>query len=88
MPKGLKVVRNNRQIVAQLYNTVIVTIENDKCTLNTGGWFTTHTKKCMNLVLGEFGLNVRQIKGEWFLSKKSEIIEKFEGSKIEFKIAS
>ena len=65
LPKGLSVVKDGERTLAQLYNTLILKRSGNEITLNTGGWFTMHTKKCMNLVLADFGYYVKQVKGVW-----------------------
>lgn len=69
LPKGLSITPFNGYTIARLYNTNIVTIDNNSNTikLSTNGWTTRHTKKCMNLVLEKFGLHVYQEKGEWYV---------------------
>ena len=79
--KGLKVldfiVENRRTIIHKLYNTDIVTIQDNTVEnnivytrsvfLNSGGWRTNHTKNCINDVLGQFGLKVIQRDFSWYL---------------------
>jgi hypothetical protein len=78
LPKGLSVVTHNNIIVAKLYDTKIVISEGNKVTLNSGGWLTNHTKKCMNLVLANSYLNVSQKKGQWFVTFKGTTTVPFE----------
>lgn len=72
MPKGLSVISHNGTLLAKLYNTLIVEYNTTtNCLiLRTGGWRTMHTKKCINLVLKEYGINVVQRKGDWFIMRQ------------------
>lgn len=74
LPKGLSIVDDSGHnlLAAQLYQTVIVHYQSGHLTLKHGGWLTAHTKKCINLVLSQYdlGLNVKQVKGEWFVSNR------------------
>lgn len=80
MPKGLSVIDHNGTLLAKLYNTLIVEFnKNDnRLILRTGGWRTVHTKKCINLVLKEYGINVVQRKGEWFILRNGTEIGLFQ----------
>ena len=75
-PKGLSVVPTNSATVARLYNTNIVIINHktNVITLNSGGWNTKHTKKCINLVCNKLGLYLYQEKFEWFVSYQDNVI--------------
>lgn len=71
LPKGLSVIEHNGLTLAQLYNTLIVALkdEGEKITinLNSGGWTTKHTKKCINLVLNPYGVRVYQKQFKWYI---------------------
>jgi hypothetical protein len=68
-PKGFAIISMDDRIVAQLYNTVIFKREDGVVQLNSGGWRTMHTKKCLNLIFKDLGLPlyVTQKKGEWYV---------------------
>lgn len=66
-PRGLKISEVNGSVVIQLYNTVIVRILDGKIHLNSGGWLTMHTKKCINLIIEAYGYKVFQRKGSWYI---------------------
>jgi len=70
MPKGLSLIEHDNKTLAQLYNTLIVETkpieQGHHITLRTGGWWTKHTKKCMNLALEGFGVTITQKKGYWY----------------------
>lgn len=67
LPKGLKISKHAAGLNAMLYQTRIVVVSGSRITLRTGGWFTPHTKKCMNLVLAPYKMNVSQIKNVWYV---------------------
>jgi len=71
LPKGLSINPMEGKIVYRLYDTDIVTIDTrlNGFTLNTGGHYTNHTKKCMNIALLPFGFNVTQKQGQWSIDK-------------------
>lgn len=66
-PKGYTVFSEENKIKSVLYKTLIVVIANEFITLNSGGWKTMHTKKCMNLSLAKSGYRVFQRKGLWYV---------------------
>lgn len=74
LPKGLSIVSVPKLEIAKLYNTNIVVAneETGLIALNTGGWKTKHTKKCMNLALAKYGLSVKQVNFEWFVMRHGE----------------
>lgn len=74
MPKGYSVSIRDSKLVARLYDTDIVAVEGKTITLNSGGWKTNHTKKCMNLALRDvFGqVSVYQKQGDWYVSFLNE----------------
>jgi len=71
-PKGLKVTDDTEHnlLIGKLYQTEIVRYQQNNLILRSGGWFTAHTKKCINLILShyELGLKVSQVKGQWYVS--------------------
>jgi hypothetical protein len=72
-PKGFNIVQvNSTDQIAVLYNTNIVKSFGRDLVLNSGGWLTNHTKKCMNIFLSPFNARVFQKKGEWFVSFLNE----------------
>ena len=76
-PKGLNYIKEPELEIAKLYDTTIVKVDaNGSLTLNTGGWFTNHTKKCMNLVLGNRG-KVLVKKGQWYFETATGDLMKF-----------
>jgi hypothetical protein len=76
LPKGLSITPTPTQTVARLYNTNIVVIDHklDGVTLNTGGWSTKHTKKCMNIVLEPLGYHVYQKAYQWYIYDRKKDI--------------
>lgn len=86
MPKGLSVIEHNGVLLAKLYKTLIVDFEtvpkfNTRVLkLDTGGWKTAHTKKCINLVLKEYGISVRQSKGQWYVYHNDTVLGTFDDS--------
>jgi hypothetical protein len=71
-PAGFSIVQHNGMIIAQLYDTKLVVINEADGTaiLNSGGWKTAHTKKCMNIVMNQFGVNVKAVKGQWVVTAR------------------
>lgn len=67
LPKGLTVDLKGSDLKAKLYQTEIVCLKGNKLTLRCGGWFTRHTKKCINLVLKDHGVRIFQDKNQWFV---------------------
>lgn len=75
-PKGLQFIQSHDGYAlksqAQLYDTLIVDAIQDnagvRIKLNTGGWVTRHTIKCMNLVMQNLGLDVK-------ISTKNKILK-------------
>lgn len=70
LPKGLSIVNHNGLTIAQLYQTKIVIIDhvNNTVQLNSGGWNTNHTKKCINLVLNKHEIYLYQEKFNWYVN--------------------
>ena len=66
---GLNVINHEGQTIAQLYNTIIFIREGDNIKLNSGGWRTNHTKKCINDLLPA-RLHLYQKDFEWYLYDK------------------
>ena len=80
LPKGMTIKSIQDNTIVTLYDTNIVSVfDNDKIKLDTGGWFTRHTKNCMNLVLSEYGFSVRQEKGNWFVLSGNDKYEYKDG---------
>lgn len=75
-PKGLKVTTKGLSLFATLYQTTIVVKTGNWVTLNSGGWKTMHTKKCLNLISNDLGLgfSVSQSKGQWFVSQNGTTV--------------
>ena len=73
-PKGLSFIDLGAQQVGKLYKTNIFIKANGKVVLNSGGWLTMHTKKCINLICADLGLEiyVQQKAGKWFVHYKSD----------------
>ena len=82
-PKGLNLIKHNNQILAKLYNTVIVDAQYsslDKAwtiRLNSGGWRTKHTKKCINLSLQSLNVYLYQKKFNWYVKIGEDIHHEF-----------
>jgi hypothetical protein len=72
LPKGLSITNIKTYKVAKLYNTNIVEIDlsTGLISLNSGTWKTKHTKKCMNLVLSQYGAQVIQKDFNWYVITK------------------
>ncbi len=70
LPKGLKINVANGITSAVLYQTEICRFDANGLTLRCGGWYTVHTKKCINLVFQKYGLagRVYQKENNWFVS--------------------
>lgn len=72
-PKGFfkRVNPENYNIEYKLYDTIILihNTNTGEFTLNSGGWKTNHTKKCLNLILMPYGVKVSQVKNKWYVSK-------------------
>ena len=84
LPKGLSITPFKTNTIARLYNTNIVEIDhnNSTITLNSGGWLTKHTKKCINIVLDKFDLSIYQEKFQWYVVGAGTRIEFIDGIKI------
>jgi hypothetical protein len=88
-PKGLSVSEVENSLVAILYHTRIVEKIGERLILRSGGWFTNHTKKCINLVLNRYVsqvIEVRQIKGEWFVLIQGQKVPFQDGMTIDLSI--
>jgi len=68
MPKGFAHFKDECKDKYVLYKTKIVEIDTSSIILNSGGWLTNHTKKCINIALENTGYKVSQKKGQWFVS--------------------
>lgn len=75
MAKGLKVLTYENETVHKLYQTEIVRYDhqNKVIQLETGGWFSMHTKKCMNLALNPLDYSVIQRQGTWYLVNQNSL---------------
>lgn len=71
----------DRVTIARLYNTNIAIADyNSKTiTLNSGGWKTKHTKKCLNHFLDRFEYNVYQEKFVWYVARNGVVTEFTDG---------
>src|SRR5574343_269291 len=72
-PKGYNMFRECGKTKVILYKTIIVVFDGDTITLNSGGWRTAHTKKCMNIALKDSGYRVFQKKGDWYIRQGDKI---------------
>lgn len=70
-PKGYKEIPSERSTIARLYETNIVVDDGLCVTLNSGGYKTRHTLKCMNLYLDRYSMKIFQKKGEWYVTCKN-----------------
>ena len=71
MPKGYsQFVDSNNKTKVILYKTVIVIFDhiNKLITLNSGGWTTMHTKKCINIALSNTPYKVFQRDHVWYVT--------------------
>ena len=61
--------RENGTTRVQYHRTVVVEFNDEKITLNSGGWRTNTTKTRMNQTANQFGLgfSVQQTKGVWYV---------------------
>ena len=85
LPKGLTIVDVYGLSVGKLYKTNIVIVNQNlgDIQLDSGGWMTKHTKKCMNLILNEYGFHVSQRDFQWFVSDTAgNKVEYFDGMKL------
>jgi len=75
-PKGLSVIEHQNQVLAKLYKTLIVVYDKNTnvLKLDNGGWRTAHTKKCINLVLSQYGYYVKQNKGQWYVYRNEALV--------------
>ena len=83
LPKGLELSQNGTMSVARLYQTDIVTRVENRLTLRNGGWATKHTKKCLNLVLGQVGIEIKQKAFVWYVIQNGTKIPFQDGMQIE-----
>lgn len=86
--KGLNVTMNKGLITGVLYQTKIISVDCHKksLTLRSGGWYTMHTKKCINRILDYYEINVKvfQEKGDWFVFQNETKIPFQNGMQIKF----
>lgn len=81
MAKGLNVVRVDGETIGQLYNTVIFKTRGDSIILDSGGWYTAHTKKCMNRLLPD-GYHVYQENFVWYITTPQGVMEFKDGMRL------
>jgi len=78
LPKGVSIYDFNGKTSIKLYDTYIFKIDHEtmQITLNSGGWNTKHTKKCINMSFDSCHVNAHlfQKKGEWFVSFRDKIV--------------
>jgi len=58
------------------HSTAVVTFDNEKITLDDGGWATNTTKRRMNQASNQFGLGYRVYSKDWqwYVDYKGEVI--------------
>lgn len=89
LPKGLNIIPSGaiqgvNTTIARLYDTNIVTIEDigDKklLTLNSGGWKTKHTKKCINVLFTLYNLPYKLYQKDftWYLTNNNGEVTEFQ----------
>lgn len=63
-------------ITVKYHDTEVVTVNNGKITLDSGGWWTASTKARMNQASRQFslGFHVYQKAGKWFVVYNGETI--------------
>jgi hypothetical protein len=75
LPKGMSYEIYPEGVMVRLYNTIIASISYGNgayIALKTGGYYTRHTKKCMNLAINRLSYNVFQKKGKWYVQDTRE----------------
>lgn len=79
LPRGLSIVEVTGLKIAKLYSTNIVLINDatNEILLNSDGWNTKHTKKCMNLVINRYGFNVYQKDFTWYVQDSNGNVQEF-----------
>ena len=77
MPKGYSVQVDTLSTKVVLYQTKIVEFDhvNKILTLSSGGWWTHHTKKCINLALSSTCYKVFQRDFGWYVTDGLTITE-------------
>ena len=75
--KGLSVQTFDNKEFFKLYDTIIVTkdLTTGDIMLDSGGWRTKHTKKCINMILSGHNMSVFQKQYEWYVSIGDKIVE-------------
>lgn len=71
------------------HNTVVFRMANGVVSLDTGGYFTSTTKRRMNQALGQFApphLAVLQKRGEWYLRDGKGALIPFSGNTLTFRV--
>ena len=82
------VARDNNVLMVTYHNTVVVkVVDNRYVTLNTGGWYTTTTKRRMNQASLQYSLGyvVYQADFVWYVSIGDEIEPYYDGITIDTK---
>jgi len=86
LPKGLRVTSsiNSNHTIYKLYDTEIVKFNHiaGLLELQSGGWLTKHTKKCMNLALTGTGYYVMQKGGQWYVGSTKGFAPYTDGMKL------
>ncbi len=87
LPKGLTIVPHNDTTIGRLYQTNIVEIDHrrKRLILRNGGWETKHTKKCTNMIISEYGLNVTQKDFKWYVVSQNRTVPYVDGMSISLK---
>jgi hypothetical protein len=75
-PKGLSFTQAVNTAYGELYNTLIFKQVGGTVILNSGGWRTNHTKKCINMICTalELPIYVKQVKGLWYVKVNDEVV--------------
>lgn len=81
----MSLIETDKQVLCQLYQTLIVDIDKEtkRLKMRTGGWYTKHTKKCINLVLNKYDLNLIQEKFKWNLYRNGTLLGTFQNDTLE-----
>lgn len=77
--ESLKITKVNDIVIAKLYSTEIVRIDNNKISLNYGKYKTNLVKKNINKVLGYYKIpcHVFIHENEWKVAKQNGVITQF-----------
>lgn len=82
LPKGMSLIEKGDIKLSKLYNTLIYDESEYFIDLNTDGWFTKHTKKCLNIALGNKG-KVYQKDKKWYVCINN-MTKEFDSCKITY----